>query len=139
MTTRFGQQFSGTDPLKKADGQVQNAGGREFKNGFNLATEGGTVGPYLLGRLAQGNAFTQVELLSSANLSAINFTVGTIAAPTKYVAATAGPNASVVTLRPPLAALDPAPNVDPEDVYLFASANMPGAGIVKTRLMTTHR
>jgi hypothetical protein len=139
MTTRYGQQFSGTDPLKKADGQSHNAGLRVYSNAFALATEGGTVGPYLVARLAEGAVFDSLELSSTANLSAINFTVGTIGAPAKYVAATAGPNATIVTLRAAVAATLPAANTVSEDVYLFASANMPSAGFVKTRALFSHR
>jgi len=138
MTTRYGTQFSASDSLKKANGTSHNSPIKAFKNRFALGTEGGTVGPYLIAKIGIGHVIDEFRLDTDANLSAINFTIGTIAAPAKYRAATAGPNAAVVVLQPLLANNIEASEVA-EDIYLFASANMPSAGTLKTTVFTVAR
>jgi hypothetical protein len=138
MTTRYGTQFSATDPLKKANGTSHNSPIKAFKNKFALATEGGTVGPYKIASIGIGHVIDEFKLDTDANLSAINFTIGTLAAPAKYRAATAGPNAAVVVWQP-LLANDIEASTVAEDIYLFASANMPGAGSLKTTVTTIAR
>lgn len=138
MTTRYGTQFSATDALKKANGTSHNSPVKGFKNKFALATEGGTVGPYLLAKVGVGHVIDEFKLDTDANLSAINFTIGTLGTPAKYRAATAGPNATVVVWQPLLANSIDA-STEPEDIYLFASGNMPGAGSLKTTVTTIAR
>jgi hypothetical protein len=55
MTTRYGNQFSATDSLKKANGTSHNSPIKAFKNRFALGTEGGTVGPYLIAKIGIGH------------------------------------------------------------------------------------
>ena len=138
MTTRYGTQFSSTDALKKANGTSRNSPLKAFKNKFALATEGGTVGPYLLAKVGPGHVVDEFKIDTDANLSAINFTIGTIATPDKYRAATAGPNAAVAVWQPKLANDIEASTVA-EEIYLFASGNMPGAGSLKTTVVTVAR
>jgi hypothetical protein len=139
MTTRYGNQFSGTDPNKKSDGRVHNAALRLYGNIFNLVTEGGDTGPYLLARAAPGIVPDHFKIASGANLSALTFTIGTLTAPAKYVAATAGPNANTVTVETILAATFLGTDEAAEDIYLTWSASPGAVGLLRTKLYASKR
>lgn len=136
--TKYGSQFSGTDPLKKADGQTHNAGVRAYKNQFALATDGGTSEPIKIAELGPGVTWENLLIDTDANLSGINFTVGTSDTPAKYGASTAGPNATQKTIYPPLT-IKMTATTTKEEVFLFPSGNMPSSGTLHTRVHCSGR
>ncbi|WP_343609359.1 hypothetical protein [Novosphingobium sp.] len=136
--TKFGSQFSSTDPLKKADGRSHDAGVRSFENVFDLTVDGGTNQALKIAEIQPGVHAQTVTLDTDQNLSAINFTVGTADTPAKYGASTAGPNATQKTIYVPLSLGLGCTTVN-EEIFLYPSANMPAAGSLKTRMHCSKR
>lgn len=136
--TKYGSQFSATDQLKKANGTSHNSPAKIFKNKFALETDGGTAEPLVIAKVGPGHVFDELKIETDANLAAINFTVGTAAAPAKYKAAIAGPNATTLVLQP-LLALTLEASTEAEEIILTPSAALPGAGTIRTTLTTVAR
>jgi hypothetical protein len=136
--TKFGSAYSETDPLKLAPGESVNAGSRHHKNVFDLAVDGGTSEPLKMANIGPGNVPDRFVIETGANLSAINFTIGTPADPDKYGTAVAGPNATV-QVRYPLLALGVTPTDVGEEIILTPSGNLPSSGLIKTNVVTSHR
>ncbi|NLS27934.1 hypothetical protein S2M10_29360 [Sphingomonas sp. S2M10] len=129
---------------KHASGTDTDAAVRRFRNRFNLATDadaaGGTTNGLFVGTLQTGQVLTGAEIASSVSLAAVNFTLGTIANPTLYGAAQAGPAANAVvrlTLTIAAYAMDAA--TAPQDLYLFPSANLPATGQIVAAFQASHR
>ncbi|QQN75041.1 hypothetical protein [Croceicoccus sp. YJ47] len=92
-----------------------------------------------IARLGPGCVVKETLIEASADLSAVNFTIGTESEPAKYGAAIAGPAANGAKIvYPPLARKLDA-NARAEDVFLFPSAAIAGAGAVRTTLRASHR
>lgn len=136
--TKFGSVFSATDTLKKAPGELHDAGVRTFKNSFDLTADGGGVEPMKVADLPPGCVVESVVVRSDQNLSAINFTLGTAASAAKYMASAAGPNATAATYYPPLAVSMTA-TTDREELFLTPSANMPSTGTLIVRVHVSKR
>lgn len=142
MASSMGAVFSSTDSRVLAPGTSHDAGIRSMRNVFNLATNGGggTTNSLKAAALRSGMCVRGARLTSDVNCSGINFTIGTLADPTKYAAAFAGPAANaqvVVTLKVAIQAMDPLAAA--EDVYLFPSGNTPGAGTLVSFIEVTKR
>lgn len=142
MAKIYGSAFSATDPKKLASGTVHDAGSRRFRNTFDLAAAGvgGTVNTPIVARVREGSAVHAASVSSSANLSGINFTLGTVAEPAKYAAAFAGPAAGAtvhVQIKPEALAADSL--ATPEEIILTPSANLPGAGILVASVFASKR
>jgi hypothetical protein len=134
-----GKAFS-TNPLFRSPGTVVDAGGRRFRNVVDLAVEGGaTANPLVAAIVREGCSVYEARMSSGANLSAINFTIGTDAAPAKYGAAQAGPNATTKTFVIPIAALDDDALTAPETIKFFPSGALPGAGVIVTEIFASKR
>jgi hypothetical protein len=131
--TKFGSQFSATDPLKKADGRTHDAGLRGFKNLFDLTVDGGTNQPLKIAEVQPGVNIESVLIESTQDLSGINFTIGTADTPAKYGVSTAGPNATQKVVYVPMANGLSCTTAN-EEIFLFPSANMPAVGSLRTRL-----
>lgn len=136
--TKYGSQFSATDPLKYANGSSHNSPSKVHKNKFALATDGGTAEPLKIGVLGPGHVFDELKIETDANLSGVTFTLGTPADPDKYKTATAGPNAVTVVWQP-LLALDLEASTIAEDLILTPSGAIPGAGSIRTTAYTVAR
>lgn len=142
MAKIYGSAFSATDTKKLAPGTVHDAGSRRFRNTFNLADAGvgGTTNTPIVARVREGSAVHACEVSSSANLSAINFTLGIVGDPAKYAAAFAGPAAGAtvrVPIKPEVLAADAL--ALPEEIILTPSANLPGAGILVGSVFASKR
>ncbi|MFD1034151.1 hypothetical protein ACFQ15_05750 [Sphingomonas hankookensis] len=142
MAKIYGSAFSATDAKKLAPGTVHDAGSRRFRNTFQLgdAGVGGTTNTPIVARVREGSAVHAFELSSSANLSGINFTLGTVTEPAKYCAAFAGPVAGG-TVRAPIKpeALAADSLALPEEIILTPSANLPGAGVLVGSVFASKR
>lgn len=136
--TKFGSQFSSTDPLKKADGRTHDAGVRAFENLFDLTVDGSTNQALKIAEIQPGVHVQTITLDTDQNLSAINFTIGTAAVPAKYGVSTAGPNATQKTIYVPLS-LGLTCTTDNEEIFLYPSANMPAVGSLRTRIHCSKR
>lgn len=136
--TKFGSIFSATDTLKKAPGEVHDAGVRTFKNSFDLTVDGGTSEPMKVADLPPGCVVEAITIRSDQNLSGINFTLGTAATANKYMIASAGPNASAATYYPPLA-LALTATTDREELFVTPSGNMPNVGTMTVRIHVSKR
>lgn len=142
MPSSYGAAFDPTTPSKLASGTTHDAAVRRFRNVFNLATNGGggTQNSLKIAHLREGTALCAVELSSSVSLTGVNFTVGTLANPTKYAVALAGPAAGATVRFPILPAALAADALSaPEEIFLFPSANTPGAGTVVAQGFASHR
>lgn len=144
MPNSLGTLNPGTRLYKHALGVDSDAAVRRFRNRFNLTTDadaaGGTQNSLFIGTLQTGQVLTASSLFSTANLSAINFTLGTIASPTLYGAAQAGPAANGLTrftLTDAAYSMDPL--TAPQDLYLFPSANLPATGKITAAFEASHR
>lgn len=130
-------KYASTSLTHLVDGKRFNAGLRIFDNSFDLSADGGGTDPFVLGKVREGNKPQQVLIRSDQNLSAINFTVGTAADPDAYGTAQAGPNATKKELLLTLAADAGDALSSAETIILTPSANMPGAGTLVTKLITS--
>jgi hypothetical protein len=135
---KYGIQYSSTDALKKADGRSHDAGTRAFANHFDLTVDGGTNQSLKIADLPPGVVVKELMVESDQNLSAINFTAGTLTTVAKYAASGAGPNATAKTFYAPLA-LKLDATADAEELYLFPSANLPSAGSLRVTVYGTKR
>lgn len=121
-------------------GIAVNAGLRTYDNEFDLTAEGGSTAGILLGKVREGNKLQQVFIRSDQNLSAINFTIGTDADPDAFGTAQAGGAAGAKKeLLLTLAVETGDALAAATDVKLFPSANMPSAGTLSTKLITSKR
>jgi hypothetical protein len=138
--TKLGTQFAAlaASALGVAMGSSHNAAMRGYKNKFALATEGGTTEPLQVATLGAGCVFDSIRIETDANLSTMNFLIGTPADPDKYGTAVAGPNA-VPQTRYPLIALPLDAIAEGETIILTPSANIPSVGSIRTTVMATHR
>lgn len=142
MAKLYGSAFNASDPRKLAPGTVHDAGTRRFRNTFQLADAGvgGTTNTPIVARIRAGSAVHAGELSSSANLSGITFTLGTVADPAKYAAAFAGPAAGATVrmpIKPDMLAADAIKS--PEELILTPSANLPGAGVLVASVFASKR
>lgn len=142
MPSSLGTAFSSTDSTKLAPGTSHDAAIRSFRNDFDFATNGGggTQNSLKIAALREGMCVRGFRIAASVDCSAINFSVGTLADPTKYAAAAAGPAANAQTtpfLKVAMQKMDPL--AVPEDIYLFPSANMPAAGTLVAFVEATKR
>ena len=131
MANIFGKAFSAVLGAL-APGTSHDAGLRRFRNSTSLVSEGGgTVNTLIIGRIREGCAIDHFKVASDVNLSAINFTIGTAAAPAKYCAAFAGPAAGATVIPPVLPAMQAADALTvPEEIILAPSAALPAAGLI---------
>tara|TARA_B100001179_G_scaffold209104_1_gene174775 strand:+ start:1474 stop:1887 length:414 start_codon:yes stop_codon:yes gene_type:complete len=121
-------------------GMIFNAATRIFDNKFDLADEGGTADAILIAKVREGNKLQTVTLQSDANLSAISFTIGTLADPDAFGAAQAGPAANAKKeLVLNIATAGGEPFNKPTDIYLKPSAAVPSAGTLITKTTTSKR
>lgn len=142
MPNYSGTNFSTTDPLKPSPGSSVDAGLRVHREVFNTTTHtlSGTVNGAIAAKVREGNTVLKVRMKSDANLSAINFTVGTVAAAAKYAAAQAGGAADVTKeFEIKLSALDDDPLTAPEDIIITPSANWPAGAVVVTMVEVCKR
>lgn len=136
--TKYGSAYSGTDDKFLSPGQSVNAAMRAHMNVFNLAVDGGTSEPLKLAYIGPGNVPIHFVIETGANLSGVNFTIGTPADPDKYGTAVAGPNATT-QVRYPLLALGVTPTSEGEEIILTPSGNLPSSGTIRTNVVTSHR
>lgn len=117
-----------------------NAGTRIFDNTFDMADEGGSADPILIAKVREGTKLQSIAMQSDQNLSAINFTIGTLADPDAFGSAQAGPaaNAKKELLLNIATASGTGFDV-PTDIYLTPSGNMPGAGTLVTKTLISKR
>ena len=144
MPNSLGTLNPGTRAYKHALGADSDAGMRRFRNRFNLATDadaaGGTTNGLFVGTMQIGQVLSAAQLFATVNLSAINFTLGTIANPTLYGTAQAGPTAGgVVRITLTDAGYSMDPLSAPQDLYLFPSAALPATGKITAAFEATHR
>ena len=145
MAQSNGANFGGGDPAKLASGTRHDAGIRLFENKFDLESDddaaGGTSNTLLVAKIREGCKISHGGYLSStANLSGINFTLGTAADPDKYATAFAGPAANATVTIPVLPAMLAAdPLSTPEDLILTPSGNLPAAGTVVAAVTAAKR
>lgn len=139
MADAYGSNYSAADALKRTPGTSVDAGVRRHKNIFALATEGGAANNLIGAIVREGQEVLEARMHTDANLSGINFTIGTDAVPAKYAAAQAGPNATSKTFVLKIGALDDGPLDDPETIKFFPSGALAGAGTVVTELFTSKR
>lgn len=140
MADIFGNAASGSDPLFRPSGIFVDAGVRRFRNVVSLAAEGGaTANAIIAAAVREGCAVFEARMHSSANLSAINFTIGTDADPDKYGVAQAGPNATSKTFIIPVAQLAADALAAPETIKFFPSAALPAAGTIVVELFASKR
>lgn len=141
MADIYGSAYSGTDPLHRPSGIVVDAGVRRFRNVINLATDGGGAANNIIAAdVREGVSVFEARMASTVDLSAINFTIGTDAAPTKYGAAQAGPAAGaskVFTI--PVAQLAADPLTSPERIKFFPAAALPAAGSIVVAVFASKR
>jgi hypothetical protein len=130
MPGTYGSAYSSTDDLYKAPGATVDAGLRRIRNVFDLANAAITAQTValLVARLREGMAVQSIEAHTDANISAINLSFGPASSNAKYVAATAGPNATTKRFVVKFSALDDDPLTAPEDVLVTPSGNWPAAG-----------
>lgn len=141
MADIYGKAFAAPSAGKLAPGTSHDAGIRRHRNSVSLATEGGgTQNNLIIGKVREGNCIDHFRVSSDVNLSGINFTIGTDAAPAKYCAAFAGPaaNASVVPTVV-IARLADDALTTPEQIKLFPSAPLPAAGLIVASAYTSKR
>lgn len=132
MPNIFGDQYSSSDPLKKADGRGNNAGVRCFENSVDLAVEGGgTVNPLQV-IVPEGCVFDRAEVGCTVNNSAITVQIGVAATPAKYAGAIAGPaaNTSVQISGKPEMKRSSQATTAQETVILTPSAAWTATGIL---------
>lgn len=135
-----GTAYSATDPLKRAPGTSVNAGVRRYRNVVNLAVEGGgTANPILAAKLKEGVSVCAVKIHSDANLSGINFTVGSRTDAAKYAAAQAGPNVTSKELVMKVAALAADALGAAEDVLFTPSGALPANGMIVVEVFASKR
>lgn len=140
MADIYGKAYSATNALHRTHGTTSDAGVRRFRNCVDLAAEGGgTANSIIAAMVREGVAVCEVRLHSTANLSGINFTIGTDAAPAKYGAAQAGPNATSKTFQIPVAQLAADALSAPETIKFFPSGNLPGAGTIVAEVFASKR
>lgn len=132
MPNIFGDQYSATDNLKRADGRGNDAGVRCFENSVDLAVEGGGTTNPLQVKVPAGCVFDSVEVGCTVNNSAITVQVGIAGTLAKYAAATAGPaaNTSVVILGKPDMKRSSQATTTQETVILTPSAAWSATGIL---------
>lgn len=140
MAKIYGNNFSATALLALASGITHDAGIRRFGNSVDLAVEGGGNQDDLKVCVKpRGSVFDSITIASDANLSGINFTVGTEADPDKYMTATAGPNAAVkANLGLPAMRAETAPS-ESEEIFIFPSGNLPATGTLEVSLYASKR
>jgi len=141
MADIYGKAFAASSAGKLAPGTSHDAGTRRHRNSVNLATEGGgTQNNLIIGKVREGNCIDHFRVSSDVNLSGINFTIGTDAAPAKYCAAFAGPaaNTSVVPTVV-IARLADDALTTPETIKLFPFAALPAAGLIVASAYTSKR
>lgn len=136
--TKYGSAFSATDTLARAPGSSQNAQVTAFANVFDLAVDGGTSEALKCATLPPGFVPLRMTIDSGANLSGINFKLGTPTDDDAYLAAVAGPNATVQE-RHILLALGVTPLDEAVDALLTPSGNLPGAGTIRVVIYGTQR
>lgn len=142
MANIGGTAYNLTDPLDRANGAMVNAGLRVYKNTFDLAVAGqggGGDDPLLAAKVREGNVIDSIFMQSSANLSAVNFTIGTAADPDKYGAAQAGPNATAKEFVLTIAGAAQGELAAPEEIIITPSGNLPSSGVIVTRVVTSKR
>jgi hypothetical protein len=132
MADSLGRLNPGTKLYIHGDGTDTDAALRVIRNRFNLSTDtdpaGGTSNRLYIGRLPQGCVPRSVRIMTDANCSAINLTVGTTASAAKYMASAAGPNATQSLPVMPIAAQMADALTAYEDVYVTPSGNWPASG-----------
>lgn len=136
--TKYGSQFSGTDDLHRASGVVQNAAARLYKNYFDLTTEGGTAEALKIADVGFGCCIDEIRIETGANLSGVNFTIGTADDVDKYGTAVAGPNATT-QIRYPLLALGLDVTTEREEIFLYPSGALGSTGAIRTTVVASHR
>lgn len=141
MAGTYGSAFSSTDELNRAPGTVVDAAVRRHRNVFNFADSGvgGAAAALIAAKLREGVAVQAVELHGSVDVSAINVSVGITGNTAKYVAATAGPNATTKRCVVKSTALDDDALAAPETVILTPSGNWPAAGILIVDVFVSKR
>lgn len=140
MANIYGKNFSATDGLKKASGSSHDAGIRRFSNSVDLAVEGGGgTNALLIGVKPRGTVFDSATIASTANISALNFTIGTAADPDKYQTTIAGPNAVVKPNLGLPAMRAEAPSTEDEEIFLTPSGNLPASGILEASFYVSKR
>ncbi|MEB3213165.1 MAG: hypothetical protein VKL39_17570 [Leptolyngbyaceae bacterium] len=134
-----GTALAETDHMHRAPGTAVDAGLRSHRNTFDLAVDGGAQDNLCAAKIREGNHVVEIVMQSSANLSAINFTIGTDADVDKYGTAQAGPNATEKKFIIPIAVLAGAALTEMEEIKFFPSGNLPSSGTIVTRIVTTKR
>lgn len=135
---KYGKNFS-TAHLHRAPGTSHHAAERDYSNLFDLAADGGTAEALKIAHVGPGVVAKELLIESSANISGINFTVGTAADPDKYGTTTAGPAANGSKIIYPPLALGLDPTTEAEDIILTPSGALPGAGTIRTTFRASHR
>jgi hypothetical protein len=131
MSGVYGSAFDAADATL-APGTVVDAGLRRHRNVFNFADAGvgGAIATLIAAKAREGNALQSIELHASVDVSAINISAGITGSTAKYVAATAGPNATTKRLVVKSTALDDDALSAPETLILTPSGNWPATGIL---------
>lgn len=135
---KYGTAFSGTDDLARASGTSHNAANRAYKNQFDLATQGGTAEALKIADIGPGCVVDSIRIETDANLSGVNFKIGTTTDDDKYGTAAAGPNATV-QIRYPLLSLGLAATTEREEIVLTPSAAIASSGSIRTTVFASHR